>query len=65
MDDEPKRIKIPKAFISTSSFAEYDISPFKLLKDAGIDVQVNPYHRKLTPDECLILYEDIDGLNLL
>jgi D-3-phosphoglycerate dehydrogenase len=33
-----------------------------LLNDAGMDVQVNPYQRKLTPDECLSLYKDIDGL---
>lgn len=53
---------MPKVFISTSSFAKYDALPLKLLKDAGIDVQVNPYRRKLTPDECLNLYKDIDGL---
>ena len=53
---------MPNVFISTSSFAEYDASPLKLLKDAGVDVQVNPYRRKLTPDECLRLYKDIDGL---
>jgi D-3-phosphoglycerate dehydrogenase len=27
-----------------------------------MDVQVNPYQRKLTKDECLSLYKDIDGL---
>jgi D-3-phosphoglycerate dehydrogenase len=51
-----------KIFISTSSFAEYDTSPLNLLKDAGLDIQLNPYGRKLTPDECLSLYQDIDGL---
>jgi D-3-phosphoglycerate dehydrogenase len=51
-----------RVFISTSTFAEYDKLPLKLLNDAGIDVQVNPYRRKLTLDECLNLYEDIDGL---
>lgn len=53
---------MPKVFISTTSFAQYDASPLKLLKDAGVGVQVNPYRRKLTPDECLRLYKDIDGL---
>ena len=53
---------MPKIFISTSSFAEHDALPFTLLNDAGMDVQVNPYGRKLTPDECLSLYKDIDGL---
>jgi len=53
---------IARVFISTSSFAKYDALSLKLLKDAGIDVQVNPYRRKLTSDECLNLYKDIDGL---
>jgi len=53
---------MPRVFISTSSFAEYDALPLKLLSDAGMDVQLNPYGRKLTPDECLSLYKDIDGL---
>ena len=53
---------MPKVFISTSSFAKYETSPLELLRDAGFDVQLNPYGRKLTPDECLSLYKDIDGL---
>lgn len=57
--EEARRIKI---FVSTSSFAQYDTSPLKLLRDAGLDVQVNPYGRTLTPDECLSFYKDIDGL---
>jgi len=51
-----------KIFISTSSFAKYEAAPLKLLKDAGMDVQVNPYGRKLAPEECLKFYQDIDGL---
>jgi D-3-phosphoglycerate dehydrogenase len=53
---------MPNVFISTSSFAEYDASPLKMLEDAGMEVQVNPYRRKLTPEECLRHYQDIDGL---
>ncbi|GAF84526.1 unnamed protein product, partial [marine sediment metagenome] len=53
---------MPKVFISTTSFAQYDASPLKLLKDAGMEVEVNPYRRKLTPEECSNLYKDIDGL---
>ncbi|MBN1161359.1 MAG: phosphoglycerate dehydrogenase [Dehalococcoidales bacterium] len=52
----------PKVFVSTSSFAEYDKLPLKLLKDAGILSQVNPYARKLTEDECLKFFGDVDGL---
>lgn len=53
---------MPKVFISTSSFVQYNASPLKLLKYAGMDVQVNPYRRILTPEECFNLYQDIDGL---
>lgn len=49
-------------FISTSSFAEYDDWPLKLLKDAGTEIRLNPHKRQLTKDECLDLYQDIDGL---
>jgi D-3-phosphoglycerate dehydrogenase len=55
-------LAMPRIFVSTSSFAEYDSLPLKLLNDAGMDVHVNPYRRKLTQDECLSLYKDIDGL---
>lgn len=51
-----------KVFVSTGSFAEYDDLPIRLLKDAGLDIQLNPYGRKLAADECLNLYKDIDGL---
>ena len=49
-------------FISTSSFGKYDDLPLRMLKDDGHDVQLNPYGRKLTVDECLTLYKNIDGL---
>ena len=55
-------LAMPKVLISTSSFAKYDASPLKLLKDAGMNVKLNPYGRKLTANECLNLYGDIDGL---
>lgn len=51
-----------RVFVSTSTFAEYDKLPLKLLKNAGMEIQVNPYGRKLTPEECLNLYQDVDGL---
>ena len=49
-------------FISTSSFGKYDDLPLRMLKDCGYDVQLNPHGRKLTTDECLTLYKNIDGL---
>jgi len=62
MGGRQEGLTMPRVFISTSSFAKYDASPLKLLKEVGMDVQLNPYQRKLTPDECLNLYKDIDGL---
>jgi len=51
-----------KVFISTSSFGEKNTLPLKLLKDAGMNVRLNPYKRQLTGEECLNLYQDVDGL---
>ena len=51
-----------KVFISTSSFGKYDDLPIRLLQNAGLDIHLNPYGRKLAADECLSLYGDIDGL---
>ncbi len=62
MDGRTKGVSSARVFISTSSFVQYDASPLKLLTDAGMEVQLNPYQRKLTPDECLNLYKGIDGL---
>lgn len=38
-------------FISTSTFAEFDTTPVKTIKEAGLDVKFNPYGRKLTGAE--------------
>ncbi len=40
-----------KAFISTVPFGESDPGIFKLLNDAGIEYEVNPYGRKITSSE--------------
>jgi len=53
---------MPNVFVSTTSFAEHDPSPLKMLRKAGMDVQLNPYGRKLTQEECRQHYQDIDGL---
>lgn len=51
-----------KVFISTASFAEYDKAPLCMLKEAGIEFSINPYKRKLTENECMYFYKEIDGL---
>ena len=51
-----------KIFISTTSFAEYDKKPLELLRSAGFEVILNPYKRKLKPEEIVALASDCDGI---
>jgi D-3-phosphoglycerate dehydrogenase len=53
---------IKKVFISTTSFAKDDPTPLKLLKNAGLDVSINPFARKLTEKEISGFLLDIDYL---
>jgi D-3-phosphoglycerate dehydrogenase len=48
--------------ISTSSFAQADSSPLKLLEDAGVDIKQNPYKRKMTEAEIIQHLQKVDGL---
>lgn len=51
-----------KVFISTSSFGEQDPAPIKALTDAGFEVTLNPFNKKLTKEEALRLFPGHDGL---
>jgi len=51
-----------KVFISTTSFGEFDSKPLELLKNAGLDVQLNPQKRKLKEDELIEYLGDVDYL---
>jgi len=51
-----------KVFISTSSFAKFDASPLRMLTDAGCEVHMNPYGRKLAVDEIKHFLSNIDFL---
>lgn len=53
---------MPKIFVSTSPFGEIDSSPLKLLRETGWEFEVNPYDRKLTPEEVGEMAADCDGL---
>lgn len=48
--------------ISTASFAEYDRSPLELLEKGGYRIVVNPYGRKIKPEELVSLAKDAVGL---
>lgn len=49
-------------FISTTSFGEYDDNALKALRNKGFNVQLNPYHRKMKPEELVDLAKDCEGL---
>ena len=51
-----------KVLITTSSFGKTGDRPVEMLVEAGIDYQLNPYGRKLKPEESLSLMSDIDGI---
>lgn len=51
-----------KVLISTSSFGKTGDKPLEMLAGAGIEYQLNPYGRKLRPDESAELMRDIDGI---
>lgn len=53
---------MPKVLISTSSFGEFDATPLEMLKAAGLEVQLNPYHRTLTREESVNLGAPAEGL---
>lgn len=51
-----------RVFISTTSFAKEDSRPLSLLKEAGLNVQINPYGRILSEDEMIGFLSDKDYL---
>ena len=51
-----------KILVSTSTFGEFDGAPLEKLKSNGFDVVVNPYRRKLQPQESIDLMRDAQGL---
>jgi len=51
-----------KVLISTSSFAIYDTKPLDMLQTAGLEVQLNPYHRTLSREESINLGVQSAGL---
>jgi D-3-phosphoglycerate dehydrogenase / 2-oxoglutarate reductase len=48
--------------ISTSSFGRQDRQPLDVLEASGVRYQLNPYGRKLKPEETMALLEGVDGL---
>lgn len=53
---------VRKVVISTSSFGKFDARPLDMLKDAGVEVTLNPYGRKLSGEEVLKLAAQAEGL---
>lgn len=51
-----------KVAITTTSFGKYDNSVLKLCEDKGLSIVLNPYSRKVLPDELVELAKDTVGL---
>lgn len=51
-----------KILISTSTFAEFDRRPLELLKKNGFLFSMNSHKKKLSREQALELYKDIDGV---
>lgn len=51
-----------KILISSSTFGEYSSEPIDMLKKAGLEVVLNPYKRRLKPEEVVDLAEDCVGI---
>lgn len=51
-----------KVTITTTSFGKYDNSVLKLCEDKGLSIVLNPYSRKILPDELVELAKDTIGL---
>lgn len=52
----------PRIFISTSSFGKQDGRPLAVLEAFGATYELNPYGRKLKPEETIALLAGVDGL---
>ena len=53
---------MPIICITTSSFAQYDDEPLRLIHRAGHEYVLNPYGRKLTEEETMELLKGCAGV---
>ena len=51
-----------KVLVSTSTFCEFDSTPLEKLKACGLEVLLNPYARRLKPQESVALLQGVRGL---
>ena len=51
-----------RVLVSTSSFGRYDRRPLEALAAAGLEVELNPHGRRLTPEESSELLPSVAGL---
>lgn len=51
-----------KILVSPSSFAEYSAKPLEELSAAGFEAVINPYKRRLKPEEVIALGKDCVGI---
>jgi D-3-phosphoglycerate dehydrogenase len=51
-----------KILVSTSTFCEFDSTPLEKLKACGFELMLNPYARRLQPQESVELLQGVHGL---
>jgi D-3-phosphoglycerate dehydrogenase len=51
-----------KILISSRSFGKSSEKPFEMLKNTGLEIEVNPYGRKMTEDELIERIKDVVGI---
>ena len=51
-----------KIFISTHPFGSVSAEPLEILRQAGVEVELNPYGRKIRPEELKNHLADKQGL---
>jgi D-3-phosphoglycerate dehydrogenase len=51
-----------KVLVSTSTFCEFNSSPLEKLRACGFDVLLNPYGRRLQPEQSIELIQGVHGM---
>ena len=55
-------MKKKRILVALSTFSEFDDAPLKLLDESGFEYVLNPYGRRLKPEEIVKLGKDCDGI---
>lgn len=51
-----------KISIQTTTFGKQNAAPLEVLRQMGVDFVMNPYGRKMSPEEIISLAQDVEGI---